>query len=93
MRIVFLILLIGFVGLAAAFALQNFQSTTVVFAGLQLTAPLAILIMLVYLFGMATGGGLFSFLRYSIYKATAPDQRRTRPIKPEPEPKTIDHAP
>lgn len=94
MRILFLIILILFVALVAAFALMNFQAVTVGFAGLELTAPLAILIALVYLFGMATGGGLMSFLRYSIHKATRAPQPKPRPLKPPaPEPKVIDHAP
>lgn len=93
MRILFLIILLLFVVLVAAFALMNFQSVTVGFAGLELTAPLAILIALVYLFGMATGGGLFSFLRYSLHKATSSPQPKPRPIKPAPEPKVIDHTP
>lgn len=92
MRIVFLIILILFVSVAAAFALMNFQAVTVMFAGLTLTAPLAVLILLVYLFGMATGGWLFSFLRYSIHKATSTPQHK--PVKADiTPPKVIDHAP
>lgn len=93
MRIVFLIILLLFVAVVAAFALMNFQSVTVGFAGLELTAPLAVLIALVYLLGMATGGGLFSFLRYSLHKATSSPHSKPRPIKPAPEAKVIDHAP
>jgi uncharacterized membrane protein YciS (DUF1049 family) len=77
MRYVFLILIIVFLALIATFAFQNLQLVTVVFTGLQLTAPLAVLIAIVYLLGMATGGSLFSFLRYSIQKATT-DPRRVR---------------
>jgi len=94
MRILFLIVLILFVLLITAFALMNFQSVTVGFAGLELTAPLAVLIALVYILGMATGGGVFSFLRYSIHKATSSPASKPRTIKTEPAPpKVIDHAP
>lgn len=93
MRILFLILLVLFVALVAAFALMNFQPVTVGFAGLELTAPLAILIGLVYVLGMATGGGLFSFLRYSIHKATSTPRAKPAPIKVEPPSKVIDHTP
>ncbi|MGE0741530.1 MAG: hypothetical protein AB7O98_09325 [Hyphomonadaceae bacterium] len=89
MRFIFLTIVIVFVVLIAAFALQNFRSVTVAFAGIQLTAPLAVLVALVYILGMATGGGLFSFLRYSIHKATTPRRSRVS----EPAPKVIDHAP
>ena len=54
-----------------------------------LGAPLAILVALVYLLGMATGGSLFSFLRYSIHKATSPKRVRGE----TPAPKVIDHTP
>lgn len=92
MRHLFLILIVVFLAMVAAFAFQNLQTVTVAFIGLQLTAPLAILIALVYLLGMATGGGLFSFLRYSIHKATsAPRPRVAAPPAPPP-PKIIDHT-
>ncbi len=91
MRYVFLILFILFLAIVAVFAFQNLQSVTVAFVGLELTAPLAILIGLVYLLGMATGGGLFSFLRYSLHKATtAPRPRATAAASA---PKVIDHTP
>lgn len=88
MRYVFLALIILFLALIATFAFQNLQSVTVAFLGLQLTAPLAIMVALVYLLGMATGGSLFSFLRYSIHKATSKPVRSAAPA-----PKVIDHAP
>lgn len=90
MRYAFLALIIVFLALIATFAFQNLQSVTVAFLGLQLTAPLAIMVALVYLLGMATGGGLFSFLRYSIHKATS---KPSRVRSATPAPKMIDHAP
>lgn len=71
MRYVYLAVIVLFCGLVATFALQNLQSVTTSFVGLQLTAPLALLIAATYLLGMATGGGLFTFLRYTIHKASA----------------------
>jgi uncharacterized integral membrane protein len=47
------------------FALQNFQSVTVSFLRLQLSAPLAVLIILIYLLGMATGGSAWALLRWA----------------------------
>lgn len=90
MRYVFLIVILIFCALVATFAFQNLQSVTVVFVGLQLTAPIAILVALVYVLGMATGGGLFSFLRYSLHQATTP---RARASAAPPAPRIIDHKP
>ena len=47
------------------FALQNLQSVTVAFLGISFTWPLAILFVVVYLLGMATGGSLLTLLRRS----------------------------
>lgn len=90
MRYVFLVLVILFVALIATFAFQNLQSVTVAFLGLELTAPLAVLVALIYLLGMASGGSMFSFLRYSIHKATS---RPARVRAAAPTPKVIDHSP
>lgn len=92
MRYVFLVLIALFVAIVLAFALQNLQSVTVAFAGLQLTAPLAVLVALVYLFGMATGGGLMSFLRYSLHQATASSGRHRAAPAPK-QPPLIDRTP
>ena len=49
--------------LAAAtliFAFQNLQSVTVAFLGFRLSAPLAVLVAVVYVLGMATGGSLWA---------------------------------
>ena len=47
------------------FAIQNFQIVTLSFMGLSARAPLALLVAIVYLLGMATGGSLFALLRRS----------------------------
>jgi putative membrane protein len=47
------------------FALQNFQSITVSFLRLQLSAPLAVLVILIYLLGMATGGSAWALVRWA----------------------------
>ncbi len=55
--------------LAAAtviFAFQNLQSVTVAFLGLRLNAPLAVLIAVVYVLGMATGGSLWAMFRWAL---------------------------
>ena len=47
------------------FAVQNLQEVTVSFLGWSMSAPLAILAVVTYLLGMATGGSLLSLLRRS----------------------------
>jgi uncharacterized integral membrane protein len=61
--------------LAAAtliFAIQNLQSVTVAFLGLRLGAPLAVLIAVVYVLGMATGGSLWALFRWALEGAKRP---------------------
>ncbi len=47
------------------FALQNFQSVTVSFLRLQLSVPLALLVIIVYVLGMATGGSAWALVRWA----------------------------
>jgi putative membrane protein len=47
------------------FALQNLQLVTAAFLGFSFTAPLALLFVVVYLLGMATGGGAWSLVRWA----------------------------
>jgi lipopolysaccharide assembly protein A len=50
----------------AIFALQNLQTVTLAFLGFRVGAPLAILVVIMYVLGMVTGGSLFALLRKSI---------------------------
>ncbi len=47
------------------FALQNFEIVTMSFLGFKLRAPLAVLTIVVYVLGAATGGSLLALLRRS----------------------------
>lgn len=51
--------------LTLIFALQNLQSVTVSFLRLQLSSPLAVLILIVYGLGMATGGSAWALVRWA----------------------------
>jgi lipopolysaccharide assembly protein A len=51
------------------FALQNLESTTVSFLSFRVRAPLAVLTILVYLLGAATGGSLLALLRRSYQRS------------------------
>jgi putative membrane protein len=48
------------------FAVQNFEIVTVSFLGFSARLPLALVIVVIYLLGMATGSSLLTLLRRSI---------------------------
>jgi lipopolysaccharide assembly protein A len=66
MRWVYLAIVVVFVVAAIIFALQNMQSVAVSFLGLAISAPLAMVVFVVYVLGAATGGSLYALLRTSI---------------------------
>jgi putative membrane protein len=59
------------------FAAQNMQMTTTSLLGLSIQMPLAFLVIVVYLIGMATGGSVWAFLRWSLEGS-----RRTSAVRP-----------
>jgi uncharacterized integral membrane protein len=65
MRWVYLAVIAVLALVTLIFALQNLQSVTVTFLRLQLSAPLAVLIVIIYLLGMATGGGAWALVRWA----------------------------
>ena len=50
-------------------AIQNFEIVTLTFLGFSARAPLALLVVIIYVLGMATGGSLFALLRRSIARS------------------------
>jgi lipopolysaccharide assembly protein A len=48
------------------FLAQNLQIVTMTFLGFRASIPLALLVAIIYVLGMATGGSLMSLLRWSI---------------------------
>jgi putative membrane protein len=61
--------------LAAAmliFAIQNLQSVTVSFLNLRIGAPLAVLAVVLYLLGMATGSSLWALIRWALEGSKRP---------------------
>ena len=57
---------------ALIFAVQNLQSVTVSFLGFRIGAPLAVVAILMYLLGMATGGSLWSLFRWALQGSKQP---------------------
>ena len=55
-----------------AFAVQNFQSTTIALVNVRLSAPLAVIIAIVYVLGMLTGGSVVSLVRWAVSERGKP---------------------
>jgi lipopolysaccharide assembly protein A len=66
MRWLHFIIVVLFALATAAFALQNLQTVTLTFLGFSIGAPLALLVVIIYVLGMVTGGSLFALIRRSI---------------------------
>jgi len=65
MRWIYLAVIILFAAATIIFALQNFGIVTISFLGFNAPVPLALLVVVVYLLGAATGGSLLALLRRS----------------------------
>ena len=65
MRWIYLAVIIVFALATLIFAVQNLETATVSFLGFRIRAPLAVLTIVVYLLGAATGGSLLAVLRRS----------------------------
>ena len=63
MRWVNMVVIAIFVIATLIFAVQNFQSVTVSFLNFRISAPHALLIAIIYLLGMVTGGGVWALMR------------------------------
>lgn len=63
MRIVKKIFLILFVILIVIFSIQNSQSITIAFFNWSVKLPVSIIIILIYILGMTTGGIISSVIR------------------------------
>jgi uncharacterized integral membrane protein len=73
MRWVYLTIIILLAVATLLFVLQNRELVTMSFLGFSIHAPLAILIVVVYVVGAVTGGSLFALLRRS-YKGSQRDR-------------------
>jgi len=73
MRYIYSALIAILAGIVILFTLQNFQSATVSILSMGMTLPLSLLVLLVYVLGMLTGGLALALVRSWIRGAT---QRR-----------------
>ena len=65
MRWIYLAVILLFAAAMIIFALQNLEIVTMSFLGANVRVPLALLVVVTYLLGAATGGSLFALLRRS----------------------------
>ena len=70
MRFVYAIVLVVLALGVGLFCIQNLKTVSLMFLNWELTIPLAVLVLVLYFLGMATGCGLLSFIRKSIRGAT-----------------------
>jgi lipopolysaccharide assembly protein A len=69
MRWLHIVVVALFVVATLVFVIQNLEIVTLSFLGFSVRTPLALLVVIFYLFGMATGGSLFALLRHSIARS------------------------
>ena len=66
MRWINVIVVAVLVAATLLFAVQNLESATVSFLKFQISAPLALLVAVVYLLGMITGGSVWAMVRWAM---------------------------
>jgi uncharacterized integral membrane protein len=71
MRWVYLAIVVIFVAAILIFIAQNTESVAVSFLGSTISAPLALVVLVVYVLGAATGGSLYALIRRSIHGSRA----------------------
>ena len=78
MRFVYIAFIVVFTGLVILFKVQNLESVTISLFAISMTLPVSVLVFLIYVLGMLTGGFVFALLRTWIHGATRPSAA-TRP--------------
>jgi len=68
-RYVYIGLVVVFTALVLVFVVQNFQTATVSLFSARITVPIYLLVIAVYVLGMATGGFALAMLRSLIGRA------------------------
>ncbi len=72
MRWVYLIIVVVFAIVILIFVVQNLGTVTMSFLQFSVHAPLALLAVVIYVLGAATGGTLYAFLRRSMQRSAGP---------------------
>jgi len=74
MKYVYVALIVVFAGIVLLFKVQNLTSVTVSLFAASVTLPISVLVLLIYVLGMLTGGMALALLRTLIHRASAQDQ-------------------
>ena len=70
MRYVYMALIAVLVAIIILFKVQNLESVTVSLFSASVTLPVSVLVLLIYILGMLTGGFLLALLRSWVHGAT-----------------------
>jgi putative membrane protein len=69
MRYFYIGVIVAFTALVLLFKFQNLESATVSLFSASITLPLSLLVFVIYVLGMLTGGCLLALLKASIRRA------------------------
>lgn len=72
MRYIYIALIVAFTGIVLLFKFQNLESATVSLFSASITLPISVLVLLIYVLGMLTGGFVFALLRTWVGRARHP---------------------
>ena len=70
MRYVYMALIAILAAVVILFKVQNLESVTVTLFSASVTLPVSVLVLLIYILGMLTGGFLLALLRSWVHGAT-----------------------
>jgi uncharacterized integral membrane protein len=70
MRFVYMALIALLAGIVVLFKFQNLESATVSLFSMSATLPLSVLVFLIYVLGMFTGGFMLQLVRTWVHGAT-----------------------
>ena len=69
MRYVYIALIVLFTVLVLTFKVQNVESATLVLLSMSITLPMSVIVLLVYILGMLSGGFVLQLLSTWVRKA------------------------
>jgi lipopolysaccharide assembly protein A len=69
-RYIYIALIVLFAGILVLFKFQNLEAVTVSLLSASITLPVSVLVLLIYVLGMLTGGFVLALLRIWIHGAS-----------------------
>ena len=72
MRYVYIVSIVLLAGIAVLFKVQNLDTVTVTLLSMSFSMPMSILVLLIYVLGMFTGGFMLQLVRTLMRGARAP---------------------